>query len=310
MLHITSQTHQLAYSWHGAMEAIYRGHLYPQAMVKDLLLEGDNSLLSRAAFIEGMGWGVKSVSVIPDNHQRGLPSIHGMMVLFDPETGIPIATLDNAILTNLKTVADSLLGAALLAPKESRILLIVGAGSVAKTLVEGYSAIFPDLKQILIWNRTQEKAAHLANHFVHHPIHVTHCDDLAKAAEQADIISAATMTIEPILQGEWFHEGQHIDLIGAFNAHMREADDALLQKAEIYVDNFATTLEHIGELKIPLQKGVITSEDIRGDFYHLIAQGYEPKSPKPRTSAPTLFKNGGGAHLDLMIAHYLYKLCQ
>jgi ornithine cyclodeaminase len=141
-----------------------------------------------------------------------------------------------------------------------------------------------------IWNRTPRKAEALAE--VHG---LGLAPDLAAAVAEADIVTAATMAEDPLIRGDWLRPGQHVDLIGAFRADLREADDEALRRSRIFVDSRATTLDHIGELKIPLVAGVIAPGDIVADFYEL----------DRFTRAPgdiTLFKNGGGAHLDLMVA--------
>ena len=111
---------------------------------------------------------------------------------------------------------------------------------------------------------------------------------------RADIVTSATMSTEPLLQGAWFRPGQHIDLIGAYRPDMREADDAALQRARVFVDSFDTTVGHIGEIKLPLETGAITRDHLVADYYDLAA--FKRRSD----DEITLFKNGGGAHLDLM----------
>ena len=125
--------------------------------------------------------------------------------------------------------------------------------------------------------------------------------DLENAVSSADIISAATMSTEPLINGKWIKPGQHIDLIGAYRSDMREADDKTLQKSRIFVDSFETTIDHIGELKIPVARGVINKEDVIADFYDL--KGFSRNS----ADEITLFKNAGGAHLDLMTSHYILQ---
>ncbi|MEC7668274.1 MAG: ornithine cyclodeaminase, partial [Pseudomonadota bacterium] len=122
--------------------------------------------------------------------------------------------------------------------------------------------------------------------------------DLETAVGQADIVCCATMSTQPVLRGEWLRPGQHVDLIGAYRPDMREADDTALQRAHIFVDSFDTTMDHIGELKIPLFEGVITRADVLADYYDLA-------SFKRADDDITLFKNGGGAHLDLMTSRYI-----
>jgi ornithine cyclodeaminase len=109
------------------------------------------------------------------------------------------------------------------------------------------------------------------------------------------------MSTEPLINGKWIKPGQHIDLIGAYRSDMREADDKTLQKSRIFVDSFETTIDHIGELKIPVARGVINKEDVIADFYDL------KEFSRNSEDEITLFKNGGGAHLDLMTSHYILQ---
>lgn len=111
------------------------------------------------------------------------------------------------------------------------------------------------------------------------------------------------MTHDPILLGDWVRPGTHVDLIGAFKSDMREADDALLKKSRLFVDCRETTLDHIGELMIPLASGAISKTDILGDLYDL-ASGVPGRVGETDI---TVFKNGGGAHLDLMTARELLR---
>ena len=212
-------------------------------------------------------------------------------MVYHDRTGALEAILDGALLTRWKTAADSLLGARLLAPPDPGRLLVLGAGTVAATMIEAYRAQYSGI-EVAVWNRTRARAEALG---------VTVVDDLPAAVAAADIICAATMATEPILRGAWLREGQHLDLIGAFRPDMREADDAALRRAEIFVDSCETTVPHIGELMIPLASGVIQEADVRGDLYDLVATGRGRVDP----SEITVFKNGGGAHLDLMIARYM-----
>ena len=277
--------------WTRLADALAEGHRAPRPAIGDTFLtRGDDTLLSRAAWIDGMGVAVKSVTVLPGNPARGLASVNGAMVLFEDSTGLPVAVIDSALVTKWKTAGDSILGARLLARPESRRLLILGAGTVAASLIEAYRAVFPGI-EVTLWNRTTDKARALAET---HDAKVA--DDLATAVAEADMISCATMSREPVLRGEWLRPGQHVDLIGAFKADMREADDAALTRSRIFVDSLETTLDHIGELKDPLARGIIRREDVLGDLHDIVPGRVGRRGPEEIT----LFKNGGGAHLDLM----------
>jgi len=295
--------------WKDVCEAIVSGHHLAAADIDDIMFKHEQgTLLSRAAWVPGMGIGVKTATVFPGNInlQPALPNTHTIFTMLDDLTGVPVALIDGDLVTRWKTAADSVLGARLLARPDSKILLIVGAGVVAQSLVEAYTEVFPALEQIFIWNRNIEKAQKLALSMSRDSLPVAAVSDLAGTVSMADIVSSATMSIKPILKGEWFKSGTHVDLIGAFRPDMREADDELIRKAEIFVDSRKTAIHDIGELNIPLQNGVIRNQDIRGDFYDLCNGGVARSS----SGAITLFKNGGGAHMDLMTARYIFQIYQ
>ncbi|HMQ95257.1 MAG TPA: ornithine cyclodeaminase [Amaricoccus sp.] len=287
--------------WVAMAEALAEGHRGPRAEIADqFLTRGSDTLLSRAAWIDGMGVAVKSVTVMPDNPARDLPSVQGAMVLFEDATGRIVAVIDSDLVTRWKTAADSLLGARLLARRDARRLLIIGAGAVAASLIEAYRAGFPGI-EVTLWSRTAASARALAE-----ATGAASSEDLPAAVAAADIVATATMSTRPVLMGEWLRPGQHLDLIGAYRADMREADDRALTRSRIFVDSFETTLAHIGELKDPLARGVITREDVLGDLYDLVAGAAGRRSAEEIT----LFKNGGGAHLDLMTGREILKVWQ
>ena len=287
-------------SWQGVTDAMTAGHKLAKPSISDgFAYRGDDTLLSRAAWIDGLGVAVKSATIMTSNVSKGLPMINGGVMVFSDETGALEAIIDFHLVTKWKTAGDSLLGAKLLARPDIKTVLIVGAGTVGANLVNAYSSHFKNLK-FLIWNRTADKATTFAKRLQSN-FDIKATDDLPAAAAQVDVICCATMSTEPVLRGDWLQDGQHIDLIGAYRPDMREADDAALTRSRIFVDNRTTTLAHIGELKIPLEQGVITPDDVIGDLYDLVAGS----SARTSEAEITLYKNGGGAHLDLMTAKYI-----
>lgn len=280
--------------WIAMTDALAAGHDLPKAEVSDsFLYRGDDTLLSRAAWIDGLGIATKAATIFPGNNALGLPGVNGAVCVMSDQDGTMQALIDFHLVTKWKTAGDSLLAARRLARPDSRNILIVGAGTVAASLIEAYGAGFPD-GRFTIWNRTTSRAEETAARFGN----VTVASDLEKAVGEADIVACATMSTQPVLRGDWLRPGQHVDLIGAYRPDMREADDTALQRARIFVDSFDTTMDHIGELKIPLAEGVITWGDVLADYYNLA-------SFKRADDDITLFKNGGGAHLDLMTSRYI-----
>ncbi len=289
-------------SWSALVESLRSAHQLPRADIDDILFKhGENSLLNRAAWIEGLGIGVKSATIFPANARLTppLPSIHAVFSLLDESTGAPITLIDGILLTRWKTAADSMLGGLLLARPDSRVVTIVGAGAVAESLIDAYREVMPWIECIQVWNRTSAKAIALAR-----KKSVDAVNNLAKALAVSDIVSCATLSTTPVIQADWIKAGTHVDLIGAFRPDMREADDALIAASEIFVDARETAIHDIGELAIPIAKGVIKEQSVRADLYDLCngapARGSE--------QSITLFKNGGGAHLDLMTASYIQRV--
>ena len=284
--------------------ALELGHQLPRALLQDTLLEqGAHSLLNRSAWIPGMGAGLKAVTVYPDNPANSRPTVQGLFVLFDETSGAVRATIDGALITRWKTAADSVLGAKLLAPPKARRLLVIGAGVIARALVEAYAAVFP-LLRIGVWARAARQARSLVTDLSAAGVTCVYEPNLAVAAAEADIVSTATSATTPVLRGEWLSAGTHVDLVGAYRPDMREADDLVLRKSKLFVDCRETTLTDIGEIALPLQHGLIDVADIQGDLYDLVTQ-----APARLADAEiTLFKNGGGAHLDLMVAHAIFQM--
>lgn len=283
--------------WLNLIAALEAGHRRPKAIITDsFLYRAKDTLLSRAAWIDGLGSLVKTATIFPGNASRNLPNVNGAVALFSDTTGELAAMLDFHLVTKWKTAGDSLLAASKLARPDSRKITLLGAGTVAHNIHAAYSALFPDA-DFTIWNRSPQAAQRMARALPR----CTATTDLQTAIEQADIICTATMSTQPILRGAWLRPGQHVDLIGAFRPDMREADDTALQRAQLFVDSCDTTLDHIGELKIPLAEGAIQRSDIRADFY-AIAQG---SFARTSDAAITICKNGGGAHLDLMVSDYI-----
>lgn len=291
--------------WQGAVAALRQGHLLPRAEIRDVFLgPATGTMMSRSAHIPGLGYGAKTFTVFDGNTARGLPTVQGAMLVFDDDTGSLRAIVESRLVTEYKTAADSVLGASLLARPDSRHLLILGAGTVAASLVRAYTAVLPQLERVSIWSRRPEQAQALIAGIAGIGAELAAVADLEPAVAGADIVAAATMARQPVIRGDWVRPGTHVDLIGAYKADMREADDALMARAALFVDSRDTTLGHIGELMLPIASGAITADSVLGDLYDLV----RPDARRRQSAQEvTVFKNGGGAHLDLMIADWIAR---
>lgn len=299
---VNSATVEHRLDWLALADALEEGHKLPKALIgSTALTRGEDTVLSLVAWIESVGIAVKMPTVFPGNVAAAIETINGGFCLYCGDSGVLEAVIDFHMITKWKTAADSLLAAKKLARDDSENILIVGAGTVAHSMVEAYRAGFPDA-QLAVWNRTRDNAVRLAQRYA--DIHIS--DDLEAAAATADIICCATMSSCPLIKGDWLRAGQHLDLIGSFRPDMREADDEAMRRSRIFVDNREMALQHPGDLLIPISSGVLSPEDIVADFYEISSGAFERQSE----NEITLFKNCGGAHLDLMTARYILDACE
>jgi ornithine cyclodeaminase len=261
------------------------------------------TLLLMPAWTEAEGFvGVKAVSVFPENGARGLPSVLGTYLLMDGATGAPLAALDGTRLTHWRTAAASALAASHLARADASRLVMVGAGALAPFLIRAHMSVRP-IREVALWNHKPPRAQALAEELAAAGLPVRTVADLEAAVRGADVVSCATLSRAPVVHGDWLKPGVHLDLVGAFNLHMREADDAALQRAQVYVDTPAALTEG-GEVALALRDGAITPEHVRGDLAGL-CRGESPG--RTDAAAITLFKSVGTALEDLAAAVTVWR---
>jgi ornithine cyclodeaminase len=254
-----------------------------------------------SASSDGAFLGTKIVSVFPDNSARGLPAVQGVYVLQSGETGAPLAALDGARLTLWRTAAASALAARFLARSNASRLLMVGAGALAPFLVKAHRAVRP-IAEVTLWNHRRAGAERLAQALAGEGVNAAVADDLEQAARNADVISCATLSTAPLIKGEWLRAGQHVDLVGAFNLHMREVDDAALRRARIFVDGEAA-LNEGGDVAVAIANGAIARNDIVADLAALCAGAAGRRGDEEIT----LFKSVGAALEDLAAAMLVWR---
>jgi ornithine cyclodeaminase len=242
--------------------------------------------------------GVKIVTVYPDNPARGLPTVMGAYLLLDGRSGEPAALLDGPSLTARRTAAASALAARYLARADAERLLVIGTGKLVPYLVEAHASVRP-ICNVLIWGRDQSKAGRLAARLDRPDFRVAATDDLADAAAGAHVICCATSAREPLLQGGWLSPGVHVDLVGAYRPDMREADDAVIGRARIFVDTRHGALHEAGDIVQPIEAGLIAPDDIAGDLFDLCRGARDGRRFYDQI---TLFKSVGAAIEDLAAA--------
>lgn len=296
-----------ALPWPYLIEALRKAHLGDMP-ASEVVVQSDPAG-GEAQFVTLPGWApggpvvVKMVGVFPQNASLAppQPAVQGLVALFDGKTGGPLLVADGAAMTARKTAADSALGAAILARADVEGLLIVGAGALAPHFAEAHLAARPSLRRVTIWNRTSARAETVAVELRKKGIDATATNDLDGAVARADIVSCVTMSDTALVKGALLRPGTHLDLVGAYLPTLREADDAALVRGTIFVDS-RNNMKGGGDLSQAVASGAITWDAVKADLFEL-AQG--KREGRIGAGQITVFKNNGGAHLDLFTASAL-----
>ena len=269
----------------------------------------DATLLLMPAWTRGPSGrvGVKIVTVFPDNGRRSLPSIYGQYLLLDGETGASLALLDGTMLTKRRTACASGLASRYLSRPDAERLVMIGTGALAPHLIRVHSKVRA-IRNVAIWGRRPQEAQRLADElssslptFLGRTVSVRAVADRQQAVRAADIVSCATLSRTPLVEGAWLRDGQHIDLVGAYTPEMRESDDDAVRRAAIYVDTRAGATREAGDIVLPIRSGVITADNIVADLFEM-ARGERSGRRPGDTRTITLFKSVGAALEDLAAA--------
>ncbi|MBS0525898.1 MAG: ornithine cyclodeaminase family protein [Proteobacteria bacterium] len=251
--------------------------------------------------------GIKLVTVFPDNVTRALPSVFGQYILLDGGTGQSLALLDGTMLTKRRTACASGLAARYLAPHKASRLLMIGTGALAPHLVRVHAKVRP-IREVAIWGRRPAQAEALAQQLaaslpaaIGRSITVRAVTDREAAVRDADVISCATLSKEPLVEGDWLREGQHIDLVGAYTPEMRESDDKAVWRARVHVDTRAGALKEAGDIVQAIRNGTLDEDDLIADLFELARGQQTGRLPGDDVSI-TLFKSVGTALEDLAAA--------
>jgi ornithine cyclodeaminase len=260
--------------------------------------EPEQTLLLMPAWEAGQAIGMKLATITPGNGPRGLPAVNAVYLLVDGPTGQPRALIEGATLTVRRTAAASALAARYLVRTDASRMLMVGAGALSRPLIEAHCSQ-RSIKRVQLWAREAKKRDAKVKELAALGLPVEPADDLEQCAREADLISCATLSREPLIRGAWLKSGAHLDLVGAFTPEMRESDDAAIGRASLFCDTRAGALKEGGDLAIPLKAGLITVAAIKADLADL-ARGRH----KGRMTADevTLFKSVGTAIEDFAAA--------
>ncbi|MDA7775381.1 hypothetical protein N8993_14510 [Pseudomonadales bacterium] len=248
--------------------------------------------------------GTKILTLFPTNTSSDTPVIQGVIVLFDSNTGSPLATIDAASVTAIRTAAASAAATDALSQQNAKSLAIIGSGVQAKSHIEAMMQVRA-IETIRIYSRNSNSALQLAEEtraLFGIECHVETSPQ--KAAAGAEIICTVTSSHHPVIYAEWLAPGCHLNLVGAHSPEMREVDTATIKRASVFVEDTEMALKEAGDIAIPIAKGELKRDQIKGD----IAEVYlGTKLGRSSSSEITLYKSLGNAIQDITAAHALYK---
>jgi ornithine cyclodeaminase/alanine dehydrogenase-like protein (mu-crystallin family) len=233
------------------------------------------------------GLGLKAVTFYPSNAERGIPTHMATIFLVDPETGAPLAIMDGRLITEMRTAAVSAAATKLLAPRDAKILAILGSGVQAHSHIEALRVV-RKFKEIRVWSPTREHAERFAKE-----IGATAMSS-EDAVRGADVVVTATNSKTPVLKGVWLKPGCHINAVGACRPDWHELDDEAMSNV-VFVDSREGAMKESGDVILSGAK-----------IYAELGEALSGKVPS-RANETTVFKSLGMAVEDIAAAMLVYR---
>ncbi|WP_376792580.1 ornithine cyclodeaminase family protein [Thermoflexus sp.] len=289
-----------------AFIAFSEGRAYIPQRISISVPEREGVALFMPGYVPPRDLGLKVVSIFPRNVEQGLPTISAVVLMLNPETGMPMALLDGTFLTAWRTGAASGLATALLARPDAESLALIGAGAQARTQLLAVCAVRP-IQRVRVYSRTPERARKLIEEMRGQegvPEDIALAPTPEAAVAEADVVCTATNASAPVFDGRSLRPGTHINAIGSFTLEMRELDEETFRRASrVVVDSRAAAMVEAGEVVWAIRQGILREQDLveLGE----IAAGRQPGRQSPEEI--TLFKSVGLAVQDLVAARWVLK---
>ncbi|MFE9402178.1 ornithine cyclodeaminase family protein [Streptomyces sp. NPDC006530] len=260
--------------------------------------------VSDPAAVTTTAFGVKTITVTPQNSERGLEVHNGLVLVFEPETGVPAAAVEAGSVTAIRTAAASAVATDLLAVPEAGTVAVLGTGVQARAHIEAMAAVRP-VHTVRVWGRRPDRAKALADWAAGRlGVEASAHEQIEEATLGAEIICTTTASTEPVLFAAAVSPGAHINAVGASFPHARELDDAVVEGASVFVDRRESALNESGDLLAPLHAGRIGEDHIKGEIGELLV-GRSTGRTSP--DEITLFESLGLAVQDVVSAMHVWE---
>jgi ornithine cyclodeaminase/alanine dehydrogenase-like protein (mu-crystallin family) len=233
------------------------------------------------------GLGQKIVTFYPPNAKLGIPTHMATIFLVDPQTGAPLAVMDGTLITEMRTAAVSAAATKLLAPRDAKVLAILGSGVQARSHVEALRLV-RNFEEIRVWSPTTANAERFAKEIGAKTM------SAEKAVRDADAVVTASSSKMPILRGAWLKPGCHVNAVGACRPDWRELDDEAMTNV-VFVDSREAAMKESGDVILSGAK-----------IYAELGEALAGKVP-PRANETTIFKSLGMAVEDIAAGLLVYR---
>ncbi len=279
-------------------------HLPLRSIIRPPQAKGLLGLMPSYVSGDRLAYGLKAVTVFPENPAIGKDAHQGAVLLFSGETGELQALMNASAITAIRTAAATAVATDLLARKDADSLAILGSGVQARTHLLAIAEV-RELKRCRIASRHFEHAQKFANAMNHHvPFAVEAVETVAEALAGADLIVTTTTAREPIIKREWIKPGSHLNLVGACVPNAREADGETVAAASLFVDSRESALNEAGDYILAAREGVIGPDHIRAELGDVLIG---TKTGRSSEEEITCFKSLGISVEDLFAAEYLFR---
>jgi ornithine cyclodeaminase len=248
--------------------------------------------------------GLKTVTVFPGNDATPYHSHQGSVMIFDTELGCPLAIMDAAEITAVRTAAVSGVATKLLANQDPRTLAILGSGVQARTHLAAMTCV-RDLEAVRVWSRTAANAAEFVeSESEKYGVEITVASTVAEAVDGADIVCTTTAAQTPILEGAWLSPGAHVNAVGSSIKATRELDTQAVARSRVFVDRIESTVNESGDYLFAKEEGAIDEGHLLGELGDISLGKIEGRKTHEEI---TLFISLGLAIEDIAAAHHIYK---
>ncbi len=250
-------------------------------------------------------YGIKLVSLFPNNPKFGFSSHQGAMVMFEAEHGAAIAMMNSDLLTAIRTSAASGVATGSLARADSKNMTIIGTGEQAQHHLDAMVEVRP-ISSVLIAGRSLDATDELAkiSRKKYGQINFSTTTDIKQAVSDADIVCTVTAADEPLLFGKWVKPGTHLNIVGSSIPSKREIDTELVVRAKLFVDYRISTMAQAGVVILAIEENKITADHILAEIGEVIA-GSAPG--RQSDDEITLYRSLGVAAQDLAAAYYVVE---